>query len=62
MENEVKLTGYITTFHTGKENGCWKAWIELNGERIKERYCINRKHAERTRTRFVNAFWGFRLN
>lgn len=54
---------YLTTFHIGKDGqGNWKAWKEFNGEVQDERYCLNRKHAERTRTQLVNKFWNYKLN
>ena len=63
MENtDIKLPGYVTTFHIGKEDGNWKAWTEFNGKRIEEKYCINHKDAEITRTMQVQKFWGNRLN
>lgn len=62
METTFKAKNYLTTFHAEKENGLWKAWSEFNGERKEVRYCLNRKHAERTRTMLVQRFWGNKLN
>lgn len=62
LNTEVNLQGYVTTFHIGKSNGVWKAWTEFNGKKTQVRYCLNKKHAERTRNYMVEKFWGFRLN
>lgn len=62
MDSDISLPEYVTTFHAEEENGNWKAWMQFNGKRINERYCLNKSHAERTRTALVNAFWGFKLN
>lgn len=63
MKTTFDIPNYVTTFEVGQNSeGNWKAWVEFNGKITKERYCLSKEHAERTRTQFVNEFWGNKLN
>ncbi len=63
MQTILHADKYVPTFHAGKNSqGDWMAWTEINGEKIKERFCINRIHAERTKEMFIRKFFGNMLN
>lgn len=60
---DFKAKNYLTTFHVGQDGqGNWKAWKEFNGKVQEERYCLNWKHASRTRTHMISKFWNWRLS
>lgn len=63
MKTDFLAPDYVTTFHIGQDGqGNWKAWKEWNGIIQEERYCLSKKHAQRTRTMLINKFWNYKLN
>ena len=52
----------ITYFEIIEPGDEIKVVCTRNEKIISERYCLTREHAEIVRMRFVNEFWGYRLN
>ena len=56
------MTKGVTTFQYYPENGGYRVTSERDGKVIKERFALNREHAQLVRRLLVEEFWGFRLN